>query len=121
MGITMRFLAVAAATLVLCGAPSWAADPVGRYRVSGNNPGGNGNYSGAVTVEKTGDTYKVTWLIGTDKQFGTGIGDQNFLAVSYQSGNNTGLALYLESGGNWQGVWTYQNGTRLGNEVWTRD
>ena len=116
----MRILAMTAIATCFLIASAWAADPVGLYNVSGKNPGRQGSYSGTATVEKTGETYKVTWDIGGTIYVGTAIGDKSFLAVSYRSGNNTGLALYGEDGGNWQGIWTYQKGTKLGAEVWTR-
>jgi hypothetical protein len=99
-----------------------AADPVGHYTVIGQNPGGEGaNYTGTVEVTKTGDTYKVVWMIGDVRFIGTAIGNKEFLAISYKSGNGTGLALYATDGENWKGAWTYANGTTLGTERWTRD
>lgn len=59
------------------------ASPVGDYSVSGSNPDGSA-YSGAVTVQKTGDTYKVTWTVGDKNYAGTGIGNDEFIAVSYR-------------------------------------
>ena len=43
-----------------------------------------------------------------------------FIAVSYRSGSETGLALYYAEGDDWVGVWTYANGTRIGVEKWAR-
>jgi hypothetical protein len=117
----MRMLASLAAAAVIFGAGiAYAADPEGEYDVEGSNPGGNGTYSGTVTVEKTGDTYRVVWDIGGTKYVGTGIGNKDFIAVSYRSGNNTGLALYGEDGGNWVGIWTYAGGKTVGAERWKR-
>lgn len=99
---------------------AFAGNPVGKYLVAGKNPGGKGTYAGTVTVVKTGETYKVTWDVGGTIFVGTGVGDENFLAVSYVSGDNTGLALYGDDGENWTGIWTYQKGTALGAESWTR-
>jgi hypothetical protein len=116
----MRILATAAAAALFFTSAAWAGDPVGTYAVAGKNPGGQGAYTGTATVEKTGETYKVTWDIGGTVYVGTGIGDKKFIAVSYVSGKNTGLALYGEDGDNWAGVWTYQNGKKVGAELWTR-
>jgi hypothetical protein len=119
--MTMRFLASLTAAAIVFGASSaFAADPAGEYEVEGNNPGGGGSYSGTVTVRKTGDTYSVIWNIGGTKYVGTGIGNKDFIAVSYRSGNNTGLALYGEDGGNWTGIWTYAGGKQVGAEHWKR-
>ena len=115
-----QFAAIAAAVLLLGSVTAFAADPEGDYKVEGNNPGGGGGYSGTVSVEKTGDTYRVVWNIGGTKYVGTGIGNKDFMAVSYRSGNNTGLALYGEDGGNWVGVWTYAGGKTVGAERWLR-
>ena len=43
-----------------------------------------------------------------------------FLAVSYKSGDNTGLALYGDDGDNWSGPWTYAGATTIGKEEWIR-
>jgi hypothetical protein len=113
-------MAVTAFALALGSTSALAADPAGGYVVEGANPGGRGKYTGTVTVERTGETYRVVWVVGGTRYIGTGIGNKDFLAVSYRSGNDTGLALYGEDGGNWVGVWTYANGRALGAEVWKR-
>jgi hypothetical protein len=109
----------AAAVLALLSTPV-LADPVGRYELEGTNPGSSSNYSGTVAVERTGETYRVVWNVGGTRYVGTGIGDKDFLAVSYRSGNDTGLALYGNDNGNWTGIWTYANGRQLGSERWSR-
>jgi hypothetical protein len=112
-----------AAGILLLGtllAPAMADEPVGRYDVSGTNPGNRGTYSGSATVEKTGDTYRVVWQIGSDRYVGTGVGNSEFIAVSYRFGNESGLALYGANGRGWKGVWAYSGGQQLGSEVWTR-
>ncbi|MGI8527253.1 MAG: hypothetical protein ACR2K5_13970 [Pseudolabrys sp.] len=116
---TLRKLFAVAAAL-LFGITAALGDPVGRYNIEGANPGSGGQYRGTVTVEKTGDTYRVTWIVGGARYVGTGIGDRNFIAVSYKSGSNTGLALYGAQNDNWTGVWTYAGGTQMGTEHWTR-
>lgn len=105
----MAFLSLAATAL---------ADPVGRFSVSGTNPGDNSRYAGTVVVTRTGDTYRVLWTIGGQQYEGTGIGNKDFIAVSYRSGNQTGLALYGPSGNTWRGIWTYAGGRQIGSEVW---
>jgi len=113
-------LVIAAAALALSVATAFAADPVGSYDVEGSNPGGGSSYSGTVEIEKTGQTYKVVWDVGGTRYVGTAIGDRDFLAVSYRSGNSTGLALYAAEGGNWKGIWTYHDGRQIGTERWKR-
>ncbi|HEY5216231.1 MAG TPA: hypothetical protein VIJ17_04980 [Pseudolabrys sp.] len=111
-------LAVSAAVLLWSAATAFAADPVGSYTVAGANPGGKGEYTGTVTVEKTGETYRVIWLVGGTRYIGTGIGNKDFIAVSYKSGSDTGLALYGADGGNWTGIWTYAGGRQVGPKLW---
>ena len=115
----MRALFVAAA-LLWSVAAAFAADPVGSYDVQGQSPDGS-KYSGTVTVTQTGQTYRVVWKIGNTRYNGTAIGDKNFLAVSYTSGDQSGLALYGADGGNWKGIWTSAGGTKLGAELWSRE
>ncbi len=115
----MRILAATCLAAVLA-ASAALADPVGKYEVAGTNPGGGSSYSGTVTVQKTGDTYKVTWEIAGKKYDGTGIGNEEFIAVSYRSGDNTGLALYSQDGDNWKGIWAYAGSQKIGTETWER-
>jgi hypothetical protein len=115
----MRYLLIIA-TLLHSTALAFAADPIGTYRVTGTNPGSGSRYQGTVTVDRTGDTYRVVWVVGGTRYVGTGIGNREGLAVSYRSGNSTGLALYGADGGNWEGVWTYAGGRDIGTEVWKR-
>jgi hypothetical protein len=112
---------LAASAFLLVSAGLALADPVGSYNVHGTNPKGHGTYSGAVTVQKTGDTYKVKWVIGDSTYTGTGIGSDKFIAVTYTSDDDqTGLALYAQSaGGGWEGVWTYTGSRNIGTENWT--
>jgi hypothetical protein len=116
----IRTFAASAAVLLLSVSFACAGDPVGRYAVVGSNPGSGTNYSGTVTVERTGDTFRVTWDIGNQTYVGTGIGSDKGFAVAYRSGNQTGLAIYGAKGEDWEGVWTYTGGRDIGGEAWTR-
>jgi len=117
-GLVMRPLPAAVALMMAVGAAF--ADPVGTYGVSGTNPNDGSTYSGAVRVERTNETYRVVWTIGGQRYVGTAIGNDQFLAVSYRSGNETGLALYGRDGDGWKGIWTYEGGQKLGSEIWQR-
>jgi hypothetical protein len=108
------------AVAMLLAATTAFADPAGTYRVEGTNPGGGGAYRGTVSVTKTGETYSVVWTIQGQRYVGTGIGNKDFLSVSYRSGDQTGLALYGEDSGGWVGIWTYQGGRTVGAERWQR-
>lgn len=114
----MRSLVATCIILALTSATA-LANPVGNYDVSGSNPDGSA-YSGSVTVQKNGDTYTVTWSVGDKRYNGTGIGNDEFIAVSYESSGETGLALYSAEKENWKGIWSYAGGSRLGKELWTK-
>ncbi len=117
----MRLPTLLAAALLCVSAPlALAANPVGHYLITGQNPGGGDTYKGTADVTKTGDTYHVVWTIDGTKYIGTAIGDKNFMAITYRSGNDTGLALYGDQGDDWAGIWTYADGRTLGTEHWTR-
>jgi hypothetical protein len=115
----MHKVLIAVATAVVLSVTAAFADPVGKYDLEGTNPGNGGSYSGTVSVERTGDTYRVVWLVGGTRYVGTGIGNKEFIAVSYRTGNDTGLALYTTTKDGWKGIWTYANGTKIGTEQWT--
>jgi hypothetical protein len=117
----MRALtAFVSATAIVWTTAAFAADPVGRYDVEGTNPGNGSAYRGTVTVERTGETYRVTWIVGSTRYVGTGIGNREFIAVSYRAGNETGLAMYGSEGDGWKGIWTYAGGRQIGQERWER-
>ena len=118
---TSRLIAsLIAALALLIAAPAFAADLTGDYTIEGSNPGNKGHYTGTVTVRRTGETYSVVWVVGGTRYVGTGIGNKDFIAVSYRSGNDTGLALYGADGANWNGIWTYAGGKQVGAERWLR-
>ncbi len=116
----MRRLLATLGAVLWFGATAALADPIGTYNSEGTNPGGGGAYRGTVSVERTGQTYRVVWVIGGVRYEGTGIGNKDFLAVSYISGNQTGLALFAPEGDRWAGVWTYAGGTTMGTDHWKR-
>lgn len=112
----MRFVATIAALAL--SATAALADPVGSYSVDGRNPDGS-SYKGSVSVSRTGETFKVVWAIGSEKYVGTAVGDDDFFAVGYRSGNQSGIAVYSRDGKGWKGIWTYQGGTSIGLETLT--
>ena len=83
----MRLIIGTVLVLILTVASS-LADPAGTYRVSGTNPGNGSTYSGTVTVKRNGDTFLLAWTIAGSRQIGVGIGKDDFLAVSYRSGDS---------------------------------
>ncbi len=114
-------IVIAAVALALGAATAFAADPAGRYAVEGTNPGNASRYTGTVQVERTGQTFRVVWTVGTARYVGTGIGSREFLAVTYGTGRTNGIALYAADGGNLKGLWTNAGGRDLGSEIWKRE
>src|SRR4029079_15723934 len=119
-GGDMRVPTTAIVAFALLGADAFA-DPVGQYSVSGFNPGNTtAIYNGTVTVKRTGDTYQVIWVIAGTRFVGTGIGSEDYLAVSLRSKNSSGLGLYAsQKDGSWTGVSAFDGGTVIGTEKWT--
>jgi hypothetical protein len=117
----IRSLSVALlACMLWCGAAF--AQVTGRFTVAGTNPNGS-TYAGAVSVERTGDTFRIIWTIDGARFTGTGIGNDEGMAVSYRSGNSVGVALIAAdeaNRGNYIVVWTTLGGDQVGTERWTR-
>lgn len=88
------------------------------------------------TVEINGATYTVIWQVDGEEYIGAAIGAANLkgsiifgeavandiaLAVSYGSGGNFGLALFVEQENRqWRSIWTYGSSNAIGSETWTR-
>lgn len=116
----MRFV-MALCALILSAGVAWAdgADPSGRHVVAGTQLGGDGKYTGDVTVTKTGDTYHVVWHVGGNTSTGTAIAVQDVMSIVFKSGNNYGLAMYHKNpDGYWIGYWTMDGDTKAGLETW---
>ena len=125
-----------ASTLLFIGVQAAVAQPIGVYDVVGVNPGDSTPYDGTVAVEINGATYTVIWQVEGEEYIGTAIGASNLkgsiifgeavendtaLAVSYGSGDNFGLALFVEQeNGQWSGIWTYGGSNAIGSETWKR-
>ena len=115
------FRLVAALIALVLSASTTLADPVGTYEVTGTNPGIGSKYSGMVVVQRTGDTFQVTWAYPSgERVIGIGIGKSDYFAVSYRDGKNIGLAVYTETGDGWIGIWAPFGSPALGTESWKR-
>ena len=69
------FRLVAVLIALVLSASTTLADPVGTYEVTGTNPGIGSKYSGMVVVQRTGDTFQVTWAYPSgERVIGIGIG-----------------------------------------------
>jgi len=117
----MRLALVASAFALGILAQAACADPVGRYTITGTNPASGNQYSGEVRIERRGDAYRVTWVLGGYSHIGTAVVDRNSLAVIYQVSSDFVVGLYTEDGnGNWAGVWAFNGERKLGTERWQR-
>jgi hypothetical protein len=114
------------------------ADPSGSFNVVGDNPETGQQYSGTVTVTRTGETYSVVWSIAGVQSIGSGLGarfiannrfrvgpanrDDVALSVGYLSSDDSfGIAMYFEQPDrSWKGVWTYKGSQKAISETWTR-
>ena len=95
------------------------AEPTGKFIVTGQNPGSSSHYKGAVSVKKTGDTYRVVWKIGRTIYRGVGIYSKPIFSVAYYSRKLTGIAVYKEQDdGAWRGEWTVMGSRLIGFEDW---
>jgi hypothetical protein len=115
----MKKTVVAVAAVLSLWASAASAQFTGQYKVQGENPDGS-TYGGSAQIEKTGDTWRVTWNIGGTRFTGTGIGSDEAIAIGYRSGSDTGIALLGKEGNNYVVVWTYLGGRKLGSEKWVR-
>jgi hypothetical protein len=111
------------------------ADPVGTYDVTGINPDTGGEYTGTVTISRTGETYSVIWLIAGTESSGVGIGgkrgenattraaspDDDMITIGYGNTSGFGIAQYdLQADGSWRGHWAYGGAEKVSTETWTR-
>lgn len=102
---------------------SLAVDLNGRFSASGTNPGGKGGYNGSATISRTGDTYKISWRVGSS-YIGTGVVTDDVFSVAYTDAKRKwfGIVSYkiLDAGNKLQGVWCSHGGKVLGTELLVR-
>jgi hypothetical protein len=129
----LKYLAIAVFALSLPSAT--LADPAGTFDLRGKNADNKTDYTGKVTVTRTGATYKVVWKIGdNDELSGTGVGmkmidgrvvsgpaseDDIGISIAYGSGDTFGTVVYFEQpDGTWHGVWAYDGWDHISTEDW---
>ena len=102
--------------------PTRAAELEGKYLVEGRDPKGAARYQGQVVVVKESDTYSVIWKIQNQVLYGTGILQNNIIAVTYLNygpRGAPGLALYEASPeGTLTGKFTALGAKEVGIEAW---
>ncbi|WP_437300543.1 serine/threonine-protein kinase [Sorangium sp. So ce426] len=88
-------------------AASSDVDLAGTYDiVSSRNPGGQGSYTGNVLLSRSGDTYRISWIITKGAGYeGIAFVQGQTLAVGWASGGPYGAAAYRIDGGRLRGQW----------------
>ena len=83
------------------------APPEGEYRVEGK--GGDGKpYEGTVDIEKSGDSYQLSWKVGYSQYEGKGTFAGNLLTVNW--GSTTPIVYALADDGSLTGLWDSGHG-----------
>ncbi|WP_437593730.1 protein kinase domain-containing protein [Sorangium sp. So ce1000] len=88
-------------------AASGDVDLAGTYDiVSSRNPGGQGSYTGNVLLSRSGDAYRIAWIITKGAGYeGIALVQGQTLAVGWASGGPYGVAAYRIDGGRLHGQW----------------
>ena len=87
----------------------------GDYQVVGTNPGSGGRYKGVLNIRKTGDTYQLSWAVGTSFR-GVGMRTGDWLIVSWGQSNQLGVTDFAIQGNGATGRWALFNQPKLGVE-----
>ncbi len=76
------------------------------------------NYTGTVSMEKQGDTYKMVWKVGTATYTGVGIRVGDSLIAGWTTGKDVGVVFYELNAARtvMEGQWTGLGATKLGTE-----
>ncbi|KYG02613.1 hypothetical protein BE21_54715, partial [Sorangium cellulosum] len=82
-------------------------DLAGTYDItSSRNPGGQGSYAGNVLLSRSGDTYRIAWIIAKGAGYeGIAFLQGQTLAVGWASGGPYGAAAYRIEGDRLRGQW----------------
>lgn len=86
----------------------------GIYDVTGTNPDGS-EYTAELTIEKTGETYLIKWVLGGETGYGIGIKIGDLLCVGFGR-ESYGVIAYKLSGDTAEGIWTIQNAENVTTE-----
>lgn len=95
------------------------AQIVGDYTVRGGCAG-QPEYTGKLSVERSGVLYRLTWVIGRDTFYGTGIEQNGGLAIAFASQDWKGVMSARATGDRWKGVWSIYNSGAICTEAWER-
>ncbi|MCC6904653.1 MAG: hypothetical protein IT326_02350 [Anaerolineae bacterium] len=112
--LLLASLACSAGAAGEAGASAQPTDPSGSYTVSGTNPDGSA-YNGRLEVVRAGDTYTLTWMVGSNVS-GIGVVRGNALAAAYPA-ESCLIALYdISTGGGLEGSWATAQGPTVSPE-----
>lgn len=87
----------------------------GDYQVVGTNPGSGGRYRGILNIRKTGDTFQLTWAVGTSWR-GVGLRSGDWLIVGCGQTGRFGVTDYAINGNGATGRWALLNQSNVGVE-----
>ena len=112
------FARAAFAAVLFVAAPAAAQE---RFTVAGSNPGSDKvDYTGEVSVARTGATWQFEWRVGGDPIKGTGIiMDGTHMAATGMFDGKPFVFILKKDGNRFLGLWTTQGANQVGREVWT--
>ncbi|MBD2464093.1 hypothetical protein H6G89_24120 [Oscillatoria sp. FACHB-1407] len=88
----------------------------GTYQVQGVNPNNEGDYEGTLEIQQTGDTYQLSWEVGSDVYTGVGLRSGDWLAVSWGEPGSFGVMAFAIADNTMSGRWAVPDETQLGVE-----
>lgn len=92
------------------------ANVVGTYDISGDAGGGE-NYTGTLTITKSGEAYAAKWKTSGSEYSGPAVLSGQFLAIAFKGTTKPGVMLYVVApSGNMRGTWAY-----VGSKVFTAE
>ena len=110
---------IAALTVTAVFSTAAMAEGEGRYSINGTDVKDHSNYQGTATLTKTGNmTWRMIEVIGSDTIEGFGVGDGKVIAVSFDNGGATTVAIYIaNSDGSYTGMWAGEDDKDISTET----
>ena len=99
--------------------PAQAAEPTGRWEVSGSGPG-IADYQGQLLVEKQGRSHALHWNTDQGDFDGVGLAVGRRFYVGWGTGRGYGLGVLTRDGADWAGRWVEPASVGMqGKERWS--
>lgn len=116
-----RLAALAVSFAVAFGAAAGAAHAQEKFAVEGTNPGSTKvDYTGEVSVTKSGQTWQFEWQVGGAPIKGTGIiMDGTHVAIAGLFDGKPFVFILKKEGAKFVGSWSTAGSDKTGREVWT--